>query len=143
MIAHPDGGLGGAGMNAFAAAARAAAEKAKALNPPSPIPPCDGCKTRDSRYTHLEEQMSKANATIDDQAATIVSLRASAQLGAPVSRDTDTIQALQRRELDQRFNLDRAEARARQLEDWARSHDLITPVEAAYFRGDKSGEPKF
>lgn len=91
----------------------------------------------ESRLVTCEGRRDRADITVDDQAATIVNLRATLALARPASPEAlemgARMRTMQRVEDQLRASLERAEARAAQLvAAWPKGSTI--PNEPAYFR---------
>lgn len=89
----------------------------------------------ESRLTHREQELDRANTLVDDQAAQIVDLQGklALQRGAP-GRDEATFRRLQKIEAELRASLERAEARASQFQAALVANQIQLPNEHSWFR---------
>ncbi len=96
----------------------------------------DKLSMTESKLSHRDDGLSKANAVVDDQAAQIVDLQGKLALARPTSlHDATHAKRLMKIEDDLRRSLERAEARASQLVGYMQEHKIDVPNEPPYFRG--------
>lgn len=96
--------------------------------------------TVEAQMATLKVKLDQTNAVVDDQAAQIVNLQGKVGLDKSEGIYLDTIRRLQATDLVQRRNIDRAEARASQLVNYMREHQIEIPSESPYFCRDGTNE---